>query len=489
MVGGQARVTVVRRGDVSGAVTLPSAGESVDDLLVERVPLESVTEADAPTEVPTAWDHPHLVKVVEAEGRRRGELLAHVPGGSVSALLAARGPLPVGEAVTLLVPVARALAHLHRHGAVHGDVSPDNVLFDAEGAPMLVDPGLARALGEARAEGGTEGFSAPEAVHGRGADVFGWGALAWLVLTGEAPGEERDRVPLPLLRQDVDAAAARLIEDCLAADPQERPHASDVGPALLECHKATPLDATAAAGGDGVPLLRTRAPAQPRWRRLLRRRRPGGAGRVTRPDELGRTRGRGTARRATVWVVGAASAVAVAAAVVTVVTDGGTGNSRAPATATHDSGVDPTAGRPAPTRVADSGGERVQAAMAALPELDKQRTAALSERRAGVLDSVYVDGEGLKADRALISGLRSRGTHFVSLTSSLKNLRPAGEDGQAKVRVLATSVTTGTEVKLSEQTTPRAAQTPRERELAFTLVLAAGQWRIESVTVADAGDG
>ncbi|MGO1320676.1 MAG: serine/threonine-protein kinase [Galactobacter sp.] len=489
----------MRRGELQAL----SAEEAAGELLVERVPRDEGPEDEARTGVPTAWEHPHLVKVVEVEGRRRGELLAHVPGGSVAALVAARGRLPVGEAVTLLVPIARALAHLHRHGAIHGDVSPDNVLFDAEGAPMLVDPGLARALGEAGSQGGTEGFVAPETVHGSRSDVFGWGALAWFVLTGEAPGEERHRVPLPLLRQDVNSAAARLIEDCLSADPGARPKAADLGPALLECHKATPLDATAAAGGDGVPLLRTRIPEPPRWRRLLRRRTGSGGGTV--PDGTDRRRargtglgaglgtdrgsGHGTVRRAVRWVVGVGAVVAVAAAVVTVVWEPQVPTSEGRSAAGTSGGGTPTEGTP----TVGQGLNRVLAAVAALPELDQRRTAALLDRDAAALESVYVEGPGLEADRALIAGMRSRGTHFVSLTSRLQNVRPADDAGDG-IRILATSVTFGTERSLAETTAPDTTAPDtvpprRDRDLVFTLVAADEEWRIESVKEQEADEG
>lgn len=209
-------------------------------------------------EVPEAWDHPHLVWIKDVERRRRGLLLEHLPGGSAAGLVAARGRLPLGEAVTLLVPVARALGHLHSCGATHGDVHPGNVLFRADGAPVLVDPGLARALGEAPSGGGAPGFSAPEQEHDAAADVFGWGALAWFVMTGEAPGEGGYRVPLSLQCEGVAAGTAQLIEDCLDPDPMMRPAAADLAPELLAAQDAAPLDATAAAQAEGAAHLITR---------------------------------------------------------------------------------------------------------------------------------------------------------------------------------------------------------------------------------------
>ncbi|WP_312178690.1 serine/threonine-protein kinase, partial [Arthrobacter sp.] len=126
----------------------------------------------------------------------RGLLLEYAPGDSLARLVAVRKTLTEGEAVTVLVAVARALACLHAEGAAHGDVSPGNVLFTAYGKPLLADFGTGRMLGEGRDGAvGTPGFAAPaepgtddagSRVSGAGleADVYALGALGWFMLTG-----------------------------------------------------------------------------------------------------------------------------------------------------------------------------------------------------------------------------------------------------------------------------------------------------------------
>ena len=108
-------------------------------------------------------DHPHLVRLLEVvhQPQRGGaprvalvlELLA---GGSLAALLARRGRLRPGEVVTAIAPVAAALAHAHDNGVVHGDLSPGNIVFTAEGRPVLTDLGVARVLGR---DGGRRGHA------------------------------------------------------------------------------------------------------------------------------------------------------------------------------------------------------------------------------------------------------------------------------------------------------------------------------------------
>ena len=77
-----------------------------------------------------------------------GLVLDYAPGGSLAELMASRGSLGAGETVTVLTPVAQALAYLHGHGFTHGDVSPGNVLFTAHGKPLLADLGVARMVAD-----------------------------------------------------------------------------------------------------------------------------------------------------------------------------------------------------------------------------------------------------------------------------------------------------------------------------------------------------
>lgn len=459
-----------------------------DDHAPEQLAVLRTPHRGEPSPIPRAWDHPHLVKVLEPAGRTRGELLEYVPGGSVAGLVAARGGLPVGEAVTLLVPVARALSHLHAHGAVHGDVSPQNILFDASGSPVLVDPGLARALGEAGPSGGTAGFSAPEAEHGPAADVHGWGALAWFVLTGEAPAPERRRVPLPLLRSDVVAGASRLIEDCLARDPHLRPPAEEIGPDLLSWHRPQPLHATAAAHGDGMAHLSTRhtprSSGRARTRGSFRRAHQALTdflGFERRPEPLpGSPAGSRPGRTRTITALAFLAAVGAAAAIVVVSRPANRNADVGPilaatGTSSGTHGVGPSPAPPAPG--ADE-------AVAALPELDRKRTAALAGRDAAALKQIHVPGAALDADRSTIRTLRERGSHFVGLDSRLEDLTLVKAEDADEVQVAARSVTSGEEVPLSATATSGAGATARTEQVRFSLIRTEDGWRIADITAA-----
>ncbi|WBB81422.1 serine/threonine-protein kinase [Micromonospora sp. WMMD882] len=119
-------------------------------------------------------------------------VLSLADGGSLRDRLAA-GPLPVPAALDLLAEIAAGVAVLHRHGVVHRDLTPGNVLFRShpDGERVLVaDLGLAKALAAASgltARAGTPGYMAPEqddplAVVDTRADVYGLGRLGLRLL-------------------------------------------------------------------------------------------------------------------------------------------------------------------------------------------------------------------------------------------------------------------------------------------------------------------
>ncbi len=88
--------------------------------------------------------HPHVARLHEFRETDTGWILItqHLAAGSLAALLTRRGPLSRGELVTLLAPLADALAHLHASNLTHGSITPANILFDADGRPILTDATL-----------------------------------------------------------------------------------------------------------------------------------------------------------------------------------------------------------------------------------------------------------------------------------------------------------------------------------------------------------
>ncbi|MFL5562626.1 MAG: protein kinase domain-containing protein [Gemmatimonadaceae bacterium] len=212
-------------------------------------------------EIAARLRHPNIVplfdsgEVVDATNGAGGAMLYYVmpyeEGHSLRERLERDGPLPVDEVVLILRDVCEALAHAHRHGIVHLDIKPDNVLLSGRHA-MVTDFGVARAVSEATTgvprqpnghAAGTAAYMAPEQRAGdpgvdHRADIYSLGVLARELLTGEKPGA------LPHVRPNGPLAA--LITKCLAPRPEDRWQSADDIVAGLGALAAP--NATASAG-------------------------------------------------------------------------------------------------------------------------------------------------------------------------------------------------------------------------------------------------
>jgi eukaryotic-like serine/threonine-protein kinase len=188
-------------------------------------------------------------------------VLDRVGGGSLERAVRARGHLSAGESVTILAPVARALAGLHALGVVHGDVTPGNVLVERSGRPLLADLGVAALAGEVPGDFyGTPGFVAPEVID-RGvvtaaSDVYAAGALAWWCVTGSAPEPVPLRRPLAELAPWLPQAWRDVTMQALAGDALDRPTAAELALGYFDSAPCEPLRLV--VGSDDTSLLTQR---------------------------------------------------------------------------------------------------------------------------------------------------------------------------------------------------------------------------------------
>ena len=230
-----------------------------DDLRHERPVALKVLRADVAASlgagrflheirVTARLQHPHILPLFDS-GEVDGLLFYVMPfvaGESLRRRLDRTGPLEVAEAVRLVTEVAEALDYAHRHGVVHRDVKPENILL-ADGQAVVADFGVARALSAAaseRATGpgfaiGTPAYMSPEAaagaedVDGRG-DQYGLACVLHELLTGEPPfhaasaratmAQHVTQAPPPLRarRPEVPAAIEQAVARALSKDPAER---------------------------------------------------------------------------------------------------------------------------------------------------------------------------------------------------------------------------------------------------------------------------
>lgn len=202
--GGMGAVYLVRdpsSGAELAAKVLYPAASAVDIMAVKRF----IREA----EIAMAVNHPNLIRVYDV-GRDPDTglgymIMDYAPGGSLRDRLMQRlmrgdGPLPVRQALALVRQIAAALAAAAAHGIVHRDIKPDNILFAANGTPLLADLGVAKATNGEQTTTltmenmviGTPAYMAPEqltdsrAVDAR-ADVYSLGIMLWEMLVGERP--------------------------------------------------------------------------------------------------------------------------------------------------------------------------------------------------------------------------------------------------------------------------------------------------------------
>ncbi|PQZ95848.1 hypothetical protein CQ018_00685 [Arthrobacter sp. MYb227] len=163
-----------------------------------------------------------------------GLVMEYCPAGSAAAVVASRGPMSVGEVLTVIAPLGEALEFLHDRGITHGDVSPRNILFTAEGKPKLADFGTQTMRGQSQSDYGTSGFCAPEVsdpatlgILEPARDVYALAACTWYLLTGRAPASTVNRIPIGAMVPEVNDEFAQLLEDALAIDPALRPSAAE----------------------------------------------------------------------------------------------------------------------------------------------------------------------------------------------------------------------------------------------------------------------
>lgn len=136
--------------------------------------------------------HPRIIPVLEFSERQGVAYFTMplTPGGSLAALVTARGALPLSDVGPEMEALLDAVATAHAAGVVHRDLKPENILLDRSGHWSLADFGIAAAPGESGAAG-TLAFAAPEQLRGvpqgEAVDRYAMAVVAYFALTGHLP--------------------------------------------------------------------------------------------------------------------------------------------------------------------------------------------------------------------------------------------------------------------------------------------------------------
>jgi len=198
--------------------------------------LGRLLEAEARTAA--TLDHPNICtiyEVLQTDDEQVFVAMAYYSGETVYQKLRL-GSLARPQALSIGSGVAAGLAKAHRHGIIHQDIKPGNVMVTNDGVVKILDFGLARLVSSIATHGGTVAYMSPEQLRGERvsvqSDVWAWGILLCEMLTGRPPfvGVKRSDVIRAILEDPVTLADSadmppgllRILRRTLEKDPANR---------------------------------------------------------------------------------------------------------------------------------------------------------------------------------------------------------------------------------------------------------------------------
>jgi beta-lactam-binding protein with PASTA domain len=190
--GGMATVYLAEDQELGRRVALKILNErhAHDEQFVERFRREAQNAA--------GLSHPNIVSIFDRGETDDGTYyiaMEYLDGRTLKDLLRRRGPMPVRLAVQYARQILTGMRFAHRHGIVHRDIKPHNVMVDNEGRLKVTDFGIARAgtsqMTEAGSIVGTAQYLSPEQARGESvdprSDIYSMGIVLYEMLTGSVP--------------------------------------------------------------------------------------------------------------------------------------------------------------------------------------------------------------------------------------------------------------------------------------------------------------
>src|SRR6478672_6150161 len=230
------------------AIKILNGRHANDDQFIERFRREAKNAA--------ALNHPNIVSIYD-----RGEAedtyyiaMEFLDGRTLKELIVSRGAAPINVAIEYARQILSALRFAHRHGIVHRDIKPHNVLVDGEGRVKVTDFGIARAgtsqMTETGSIVGTAQYLSPEQARGGEvdprSDLYSLGVVLYELLTGKTPFEGETPVEIAMkhlsnapqppskLRPDIPRELDMVVLRALAKNPDDRYQSADEMEADLE---------------------------------------------------------------------------------------------------------------------------------------------------------------------------------------------------------------------------------------------------------------
>ncbi len=223
------------------AIKILNSRHGNDDQFIERFRREAKNAA--------ALNHPNIVSIYD-----RGEAedtyyiaMEFLDGRTLKELIVGRGAAPVNVAIEYARQILSALRFAHRHGIVHRDIKPHNVLVDGEGRVKVTDFGIARAgtsqMTETGSIVGTAQYLSPEQARGGEvdprSDLYSLGIVLYELLTGKTPFDGETPVEIAMkhlstapqppskLRPDIPPELDMVVLRALAKNPDDRYQSAD----------------------------------------------------------------------------------------------------------------------------------------------------------------------------------------------------------------------------------------------------------------------
>ena len=223
------------------AIKILNSRHGNDDQFIERFRREAKNAA--------ALNHPNIVSIYD-----RGEAedtyyiaMEYLDGRTLKELIVGRGAAPINVAIEYARQILSALRFAHRHGIVHRDIKPHNVLVDGDGRVKVTDFGIARAgtsqMTETGSIVGTAQYLSPEQARGGEvdprSDLYSLGVVLYELLTGKTPFEGETPVEIAMkhlsntpqppskLRPDVPPELDMVVMRALAKNPNDRYQSAD----------------------------------------------------------------------------------------------------------------------------------------------------------------------------------------------------------------------------------------------------------------------
>jgi eukaryotic-like serine/threonine-protein kinase len=257
----------------SVAIKILNDRHAADDSFIERFRREAKNAA--------GLSHPNIVSIYD-RGEAEGTYyiaMEYLDGRSLKELIVGRGPAPIKIAIDYARQILAAVGFAHKHGIVHRDIKPHNVLVGPEGRLKVTDFGIARSgasqMTEVGSIIGTAQYLSPEQARGapvdQTSDLYSVGVVLYEMLTGQVPFtgdtpleiamKHLSEVPRPPseLRSEVPHDLDSIVLRALAKDPADRyQSAEEMDADLQRVLEGLPVDpetetaATAVLSGAGV---------------------------------------------------------------------------------------------------------------------------------------------------------------------------------------------------------------------------------------------